>query len=267
MDISLIIGLVGGAALMIISMALGGSISAFWNVSSVMITCGGALAALMVNFPFQELARVGGILKVAFMNKSQNPLQIIQVLVEYAEVSRREGLLALEEKSQDLDDPFLQKGIQLVVDGTDPELVRNILEIELSYMEERHSSGAEIFEKFGAYLPAFGMVGTLIGLILMLREIEDPSSLGVGMAVALITTLYGAVLANLVFLPIAGNLRVKSAEEVLVKEIMIEGILSIRAGENPRIVEEKLNAFLPRIREMHGGEAYARMAEEVSSSA
>lgn len=267
MDISLFLGLIIGTALMIGSIVLSGPLSAFWSLSSVMITIGGSFAALLVHFPMEELARLGSILKVAIMNQEHDPHTIIETLVRFAEVSRREGLLALEERAQELDDPFLQKGIQLVVDGTDPDLVRSILEIELTYMEERHEVGQDMFSQLGAYSPAFGMSGTLIGLIIMLQELNDPGNLGTGMAVALITTLYGAVLANLVFLPIAGKLKLKHDKEILTREIMIEGILSIRAGENPRIVEEKLNAFLPRYSKVARGEALESVVEEVRTSA
>ncbi|NLL41740.1 MAG: motility protein A, partial [Firmicutes bacterium] len=169
---------------------------------------------------------------------------MIDILVDFAETSRREGLLALEEKAQAIDEPFLQKGIQLVVDGTDAELVRNILEIELIFLEERHRLGQKIFEQMGALSPAYGMIGTLIGLIAMLGALDNPDQIGMGMAVALITTLYGSVASNLIFLPLAGKLGIKSDEEILLKQVMIEGILSIQAGENPRIVEEKLKSFL-----------------------
>lgn len=267
MDVSLVLGLLIGIGLLIGSIVVQGPLGAFLDLSSVMITIGGSIAALMVNFPLAELARIWAIFKIALANQEHDPHEIIETLVRFAEVSRREGLLALEERSQELDDPFLQKGIQLVVDGTDPELVRSILEFELAYMEERHDVGRQMFEQLGAYSPAFGMIGTLIGLIMMLQQLDDPSSLGGGMAVALSTTLYGVVLANLVFLPIAGKLKIKSDKEILIKEIMIEGILSIRAGENPRIVEEKLKAFLPRYRIIAHGETYEQVVEEVRTSA
>lgn len=267
MDLSLILGLVLGFGLLITSIALSGNVGAYWDVQSVMITLGGSMAAVMVNFSLKDLANVGQVLKVLLTNRESNPQEIIATIVRFAEISRREGLLALEERAQELDEPFLQRGIQLVVDGTDPELVRGILEIELSYMEERHEVSQRIFEQMGAYCPAFGMTGTLIGLIMMLQKLDDPSTLGIGMAVALITTLYGVILANLVFLPIADRLRLKNDKEVLVKEIMIEGILSIRAGENPRIVEEKLNAFLPRYRKVSQGQAMDHATEEVSTGA
>ncbi len=202
---------------------------------------GGTFAAIMINFSMgQVLSVFPPLLRVAFSQKATNNLGVIETLVEFAETSRREGLLALEEKAMALNEPFLEKGIQLVVDGTDAELVRSILEIELAFLEERHRLGQRIFEQMGGALaPAFGMIGTLIGLIAMLGDLDDPDQIGMGMAVALITTLYGgAVAANLVFIPVAGKLRLKSDEEILIKQVMIEGILSIQAGENPRIVEE-----------------------------
>lgn len=246
MDITSLLGLTVGFGLLIGSIMMDGSLAKFWSPQGLMITLGGTLAAIFVNFPLRDIMNIGSVLKVVFRQEERDPYEIIEIIVGFAEISRREGLLALEERAQDVNEDFLQKGIQLVVDGTDPELVRSILEFELSYLEERHEKGQEIFEQMGAFAPAFGMIGTLIGLIIMLQEINDPDSIGAGMAVALITTFYGSLLANLVFLPIAGKLRVKSANERLLKEIMIEGILSIRAGENPRIVEEKLQAFLPR---------------------
>ncbi len=265
MDVTSLIGLAFGTALLIGSIMMDGSIMHFWSPQSLMITLGGTFAAIFVNFPLQDILNIGNVFKVIFKKNDHDPYEIIDIIVSFAEISRREGLLALEERAREVNEDFLQKGIQLVVDGTDPELVRSILEFELSYLEERHEKGQEIFEQMGAYAPAFGMIGTLIGLIIMLQEIDDPTSIGAGMAVALITTFYGAVLANLVFLPIAGKLRVKNADERLLKEIMIEGILSIRAGENPRIVEEKLQAFLSKKRKRT--QTSDDVSEDVTASA
>jgi len=245
MDLATLFGITLGTGLIIGSIMLGGDVNIFWSVSGVMIVFGGTVASTLVSFPLKQVIGVMPLVRVAFSNKVNDGVEIIRTLVDFAESSRREGLLALEEKAQNLDEPFLKKGIQLVVDGTDAELVRNILEIELAFLEQRHRSGQKVFELMGNMAPAFGMIGTLIGLIQMLGDLSDPDQIGMGMAVALLTTLYGAVVANLVFLPIAGKLKVKSDEEVLMKEVMIEGILSIQAGENPRIVEEKLKAFLP----------------------
>jgi chemotaxis protein MotA len=167
------------------------------------------------------------------------------MIVTFSEKARREGLLALEDDLDELDDEFLRKGIQLVVDGTDPEIIRNIMETELNHMESRHATGIKVFEDWGIFAPAFGMIGTLIGLILMLANIEDKSAIGPGMSTALITTLYGAILANLVFIPVANKLTTVNNQEILIREIMIEGTLSIQSGDNPRIVKEKLVSFLP----------------------
>ena len=198
-----------------------------------MITLGGTIASTFVYFKPSQVLGVIGLTRVALFSGNQSPRDAIRLLVHFAGKARREGLLALEEEAENLDDPFLKKGIRLVVDGTDPETVRQILDIEVTFLEERHQSGQQIFDHMGAMAPAFGMVGTLIGLIIMLGHMDDPSKIGPAMAVALITTFYGVVLANLVFIPIAGKLRVKSAEEVLLREVMIEGILSIQAGRIP----------------------------------
>ncbi len=249
MDTTTVVGLVAGSALMVWALIMGGTASAFYDFPSIMITFGGSIAATVISFPMSQLAQVGKVVAKAFTAKEMQPLQVIATLVSFAEKARREGLLALEEDSNELKDEFMKKGIQLVVDGTDPELVRDILQTELSFIEDRHKSGAAIFDTMGALAPAFGMIGTIIGLIQMLKTLDDPSSIGGGMATALVTTFYGAVAANFVFIPIANKLRNRSAGEILVKEVMIEGILSIQAGDNPRIVEEKLKVFLaPKLR-------------------
>ncbi len=234
----------------------GGVFSAFVNIPSVAIVVGGTVAALFVQYPLSAILSLPKVAKHAFVSKTWSPTELINLMVGFAQKARREGLLALEEEAAQVDDEFLKKGIQLVVDGTDPELVRNILEVELNFLEERHKVGQGMFYMMGATAPGFGMIGTLIGLIIMLGELDKPETVGPAMAVALITTLYGSVLSNLVFNPIAGKLAARSADEVLVKEVIIEGILSIQAGENPRIVEEKLKAFLsPANRTIHGSES------------
>lgn len=244
MDISTILGLVSGVILLIIGMATDGSVAAFWDLSSIFITIGGSFAAMLVNFPLSQFGRAIKAVKWAFFTRHYSAPEVISRLVGYAEKARREGLLALEDELENADE-FLRKGIQLVVDGTDPELVKNILEIEISFVENRHQTNRAFFESWGALAPSFGMIGTLIGLIQMLRNLQDPNSIGSGMAKALVTTFYGSVMANLVFLPLAGKLRIRSEEEIIIRQVMVEGILSIQAGENPRIVEEKLKSFLP----------------------
>ncbi len=255
MDTTTIIGLASGSVLIVMALILGGSASAFVNVTAMLITFGGTFAATLVSYPTSQIVESGRILSKAFTSREPQPLGIIANLVSFAEKARREGLLALEDDANQLDDKFLKKGIQLVVDGTDPELVRDILQTEIAFLEDRHRAGWGVFETLGANAPAFGMIGTIIGLIQMLQTLDDPSKIGGGMATALVTTFYGALTANLVFIPIANKLKNRSKGEVLLKEVMVEGILSIQAGDNPRIVEEKLKVFLaPKLRQApHGG--------------
>ncbi len=246
MDIGTLLGLFGGVFFVLYGIiSAGSSVMAFWDTPSVVIVIGGSLAATIMAYPLEKFKKVVAITKSAFFNKSVSPISIIKELIELANVARREGLLALEEAGQKAEDEFLKKGIMLIVDGTDPELVRNILETELVFLEERHAEGRALYETLGKYGPAFGMVGTLIGLINMLGDLDDPSTLGPSMAVALITTLYGSLIANSFAGPMADKLKYKSKEEILVKEVVVEGLLSIQAGENPRIIEEKLKTFLP----------------------
>lgn len=245
MDIASLLGLIVGFGFVIFGINLSGSVGAFIHVPSLAIVLGGTVAATMTSFPLKKMIGSIKVVKNAFVSKDHSPMGVIDKIIEIANVARKEGLLALEEAAENLDDEFLKKGILLIVDGTDPELVRNILETELSFLEDRHNEGQAIFETMGTFAPAFGMVGTLIGLINMLKDLEDPSSVGPNMSTALITTFYGSLFANLIFLPIANKLKGRSKEEVMVKELMVEGLLSIQAGENPRIIEEKLKTFLP----------------------
>lgn len=245
MDIATILGIIVGVVFVVGGILSDGSIADFWDVASILIVLGGTVAATLVAYPLKSVLEAVKIAGKAFRSQEEDPYEIIVQINTLANIARKEGLLALEEASEEINEEFLKKGTMLIVDGTDPELVKNLLETELSFVEERHGKGQGIFEAMGAYSPAFGMIGTLIGLINMLKKLDDPSSIGPSMAVALITTFYGSVLANLVFIPIANKLKLKSREEILRKEIMVEGLLSIQAGENPRIIEEKLKAFLP----------------------
>ncbi len=259
MNLSVVIGLALGVVLIGGAIVLGGNVIIFLSVQSIMIVLGGTIAGTMASFSFKELKKIPTLLNIIFTGSSIDVDNIIDILVGLAKKARKEGLLTLEQEIEDIDDPYLEKGVQLVVDGTEPELVKDIMETRLSYMEGRHSTGKSIFDKMGQLSPAFGMIGTLVGLIQMLSELDDPSKLGAGMATALITTLYGAFLANLFFIPLANKLKMISQEEVLVKELMIEGLLSIQAGENPRIIEEKLKAFLAQ---ESSGESESEAEEE-----
>lgn len=255
MDLATIIGLVLGLGFVLFGIVSGGSLLQFFDPASIMIVAGGTLGATLINYPLRDVIGVLKVVKKVFLHKEQSPVGIIETLVKFAETARREGILSLEQQAQSLDDDFLRNGINLAVDGTEPEYIKEIMITEIDYIGERHRFGAGIFDSMGMYAPAFGMVGTLIGLINMLANMSDPASIGPSMAVALITTLYGAGLANLIFLPIAGKLKARSETELLIKQLCIEGIMSIQSGDNPRIVESKLKAFIaPGLRTTVGPE-------------
>jgi len=244
MDISSIVGLAAGLTFIMIAIFSGGSFLLFFSLPSIMIVGGGTISATLLHYPLNEVLGVIKVVKKAFRHKEESPLEVIKTMVSFAETARREGILSLEQRAAEVDDDFLKSGINLAVDGTEPEYIKEIMNTEIDYIAERHKLGASVFESMGMYSPAFGMIGTLIGLIQMLDTMEDPSSIGPNMAVALITTLYGSFAANLIFLPIAGKLKTRSAGELLIKELCIQGIMAIQSGDNPRIVEGKLKAFI-----------------------
>lgn len=245
MDLATIGGLVAGIFFIITSILLNdGNIVRFGDAASVMITIGGTFAATLISYPLPDFIRSLKAVTLVFQNKQLNEGEIIKKIIELSNIARKEGLLALEEAAESIDDDFMKKGILLIVDGTDPELVRNILETEIIFIEGRHKYVQGFWAKIGEYGPAWGMIGTLIGLIKMLQNMSDPSTIGPAMSVALLTTLYGSTLANFLALPVANKMKVISEAEILLKEVAIEGLLSIQAGENPRVIEEKLKAFL-----------------------
>ncbi len=245
MDLTSLIGFLATWILVIASMAAGGNLGAYIDMPSVMITLGGAIGATVISNPGNRLKAVGGALKSVFISHAPDLIGMVQMIVSFAEKARREGLLSLEADVAEVESDFMRKAIQLVVDGTDPELVRAILDTEIGVFEDRHSANKTVFDNLAEFGPSFGMIGTLIGLIAMLGNLADVSALGPGMAVALITTMYGSMLANMFAIPTAKKLAARSAEEVKAMELMVEGILAIQAGENPRIVEEKLKVYLP----------------------
>lgn len=249
MDIASILGIVVGIVLVILGIITGdqgvSALNNFIDPMSAVITFGGTFTALLTmshSIPeyLSSLKSIVLILKTPSIDIPETIKQIIGL----SNTARKEGLLALEESASTLEDPFLKKGILLIVDGTDPELVRSILETELECIEERHSKKIGFWENLAAMGPAWGMIGTLIGLINMLKQLDDPAAIGPSMAVALITTLYGSLLANWIATPVANKLKANSEMEILMKEVMVEGLLSIQAGENPRVIEEKLKSFL-----------------------
>lgn len=250
MDLATLIGLVSGFILLFVTIVLGSSFWVFVNVPAIFCVFGGTLAALLVNFPMSNMMRVMAVVKNAFVVKETPTEAIVVRMIEFAIIARREGILALEGHVAGIEDEFMARSVQLAIDGTDPELIKDILTTEIAFMEDRHNMGVAVLEAAAVYGPAFGMIGTLIGLVQMLDKMTDPSEVGPAMAVAILTTLYGAIQANLVCLPLVGKLKVRTANELLQKEIVIEGILSIQSGDNPRVVEQKLKAFIdPSMRE------------------
>ncbi|MUM77220.1 motility protein A [Pseudodesulfovibrio sp. F-1] len=245
MDLGTVIGIVLSFGLVCSAILTGSSLIIFISVPSFLIVMGGTLGAALVNYPISYVIGLVGVVKNTFFSSMETPQEIIDRFKDYANRARREGILSLEPLIKEIDDEYMRKGLQLTVDGLEPQTIQEILETEISYLSERHATGADVVAVLGTLAPAMGMIGTVIGLVQMLQTMSDPSTIGPAMAVALLTTLYGALLANLVFNPMAGKLKARSKEEILLREMIMEGILSISKGENPRIIEEKLNSYLP----------------------
>lgn len=247
MDIASIIGLLLGTALLILSIAIapGASFGAFIDYPSIMVVLGGSVASILICFPLKSVLNTARVIKNVFFNRQEDFRGLIDQIVSLAETARRDGLLALEGRIEELSNAFVILGIQMAVDGTRPEVIEDILRTELSAVATRHRNGRNVLDQLGRFAPAFGMIGTLIGLIIMLGNMDDPAAIGPGMAVALITTLYGAIVANLVALPMAEKLNHINKHEMLIMEIIVRGIMGIQAGENPRVIEQKLNTFIP----------------------
>ena len=243
MDIATLLGIVGALGAITAAILMGGEMSMFVNAPGLMIVVGGTLAVTLVKFPLGLTLSAFGIALKAFIHKTQNPSQIIEQSIELANVARKEGLLGLE--NVEVGNEFLRKGIQLVVDGNAPELVHKMLSKDISLSIERNETGLSIFKAIGDVAPAMGMIGTLIGLVQMMSNMSDPKAIGPAMAVALLTTLYGAVIANTIALPIADKLAHRSNEERLNKSMILESISAIQEGLNPRMIEGLLNAYLP----------------------
>jgi len=246
MDIATVLGVVIATGLIITSIILGGgSFAAFFDAPSVMVVFGGAIAAAMISFPLRNFLSVFKVTMKVFLYKLDPVPQLIEEIVSLAETARRDGLLALESRLDDIQNPFIVLGIQMAVDGTRPEVMEDILRTELDAVATRHKDGKALLDCMGRFAPAFGMIGTLMGLVIMLGDMSDPSKIGAGMAVALLTTMYGAVASNVVFLPFAEKLGFTNKQELLAMEIIVRGIMAIQSGENPRVIEQKLNTFIP----------------------
>lgn len=244
MDIATIVGLLLGTGLVIGSILMGGSLTPFVNVPSLMITVGGSIAALLINFSLQTCLGAFKVVKKCFLVKLPGTSETIEQFAELAGIARRDGLIALEPEVEKMDDDFMIRGLEMVMGGVSKEEVVSVLETEIAYIEHRHEQGKKIVDATAAAAPAFGMIGTLIGLVQMLRNLDDPSQIGVGMATALLTTLYGALIANLFCLPLSGKLEARSKEEVMLRELMMSGLVSLVDGHPPRGVKERLLAYL-----------------------
>jgi chemotaxis protein MotA len=241
-----------GAAfgLMLMAILQGGPLTMFINIPSVLIVVGGTAGVAFVQYPARDLLDAVNVAKKTVLHKEASINDMIIQLMGFANKARKEGILALQSEMEKIDDEFLVKAMQMAVDGQEPDTLRGMLNTEIEYIQQRHEKGANIFISLGTISPAMGMVGTLIGLVQMLQTMDDPSAIGPAMAVALLTTFYGAVLANVMFLPMAGKLRLRSESEMLIKTLIIEGMQSILSGENPRIMEQKLHSFIaPKMRE------------------
>jgi len=247
MDVTTLFGIVLGLSALVAGILLeGGNLGMYVGVSTAVIIFGGTIGATVVCFPLKTLATVPSLLITAFTNQNYDIPEIIKLIVRFSERARREGILCLEAELANTNDEFLKYGLQLVIDGTDPSLVRDTLQTKLVFIAERHHSGAKVFEMAGGYSPTMGIIGTVLGLINVLSNISDPSKLSGAIALAFIATLYGILSANLIWLPISEKLKNKHKAEQLMREIMLEGVLCLQSGDNPRIVEQKLKAFLSK---------------------
>jgi chemotaxis protein MotA len=242
MDFTTLIGLVVGLGLVVGAIIMGGAIDVFINIPGMMIVVGGTLASILVAFPFEEVVQAFFAGIKVFASRKVAAKEVVNIMVKVAEISRREGLLALE--NVQTENMVLKKSCQLIADNADPELIRDTLTIEISAMKRRHKIGQDVFKRLAALAPSFGMIGTLIGLVQMLSRLDDPKMIGPAMAVAILTTFYGSLMATLIFLPIAGKLKARTLQETLHLEIIFEGAKSILENNNPRLVYEKLSSFI-----------------------
>jgi chemotaxis protein MotA len=248
MDIATIVGVLLGFMVITTAIVAGGGWQMFIHLPSLGITVGGMLCATLIHFSLPQFLGIFSVVKKTIVTKIPPPSELIQKMVNYTAINRRDGALALEQEISKIDDLFFIKGLRMLVDGQEAESMRDIMSLEIQNLQDRHSTGKKILEFMGAAAPAFGMIGTLIGLIQMLRNLDSPESIGGGMAVALLTTFYGALTANLVFLPLAGKLGIYSKAESTAMEMIAEGICAIAQGDNPTAVREKMQVFISQNR-------------------
>jgi chemotaxis protein MotA len=245
MEITTLGGIIAGIGLIVFGILESGDIMSFVNIPSIMIVFGGTLASTVISFPLSRLKSLFKVIGHAFRKPDIDLNDDLELVIQLAQTARRDGLLALEDAVDRIDNEFLKKGGRLLVDGCDPELIKAIMDTELDFLQERHAQGRAMLDAMAAYAPAYGMIGTLIGLINMLKNLSDADSLGPNMAVALVTTFYGVMIANLICLPLSRKLKSRSMKEFYQKQMFLEGLLAIQDGENPRIIREKLSAFIP----------------------
>ncbi|MGD2094427.1 MAG: MotA/TolQ/ExbB proton channel family protein [Phycisphaerales bacterium] len=248
MDIATIVGILLGFMVIISAIVAGGGWEIFIHIPSMAITIGGMLCATLIHFSLPQFLGIFSVIKKTIIAKIPSQSDLVQNMVNYAAINRRDGALALEQEIHKLSNSFFIKGLQMVVDGQDPEVIRDLMSMEVQHLQERHSTGKKILEFMGAAAPAFGMIGTLIGLVQMLRSLDSPDAIGGGMAVALLTTFYGALAANLIFIPLAGKLGIYSKAEIIAIEMIVEGICAVAQGDNPTVVREKMQAFISQSR-------------------
>lgn len=246
MDIATIIGVLLGFSVVVSAIVVGGGWQAFVNVPSLAIVVGGMLCATLIHFSLSQFLGIFSVIKKTVFAKISSPTELIQKMVNYAAINRRDGALALEQELNKLDDDFFVKGLQMLIDGQDVDTIREIMGLEIEKLRERHATGKKILEFMGSAAPAFGMIGTLIGLVQMLQNLSSPEQIGVGMATALLTTFYGAFSANLIFIPLAGKLGIYSQAETNSMEMVVEGVCAISEGESPTSIREKMYTFVSK---------------------
>lgn len=245
MDLGTVVGLVLTLALLFGAMAMGVGIGPYIDIPSVLIVFGGTTGVLLVGFKMEQMKNLSKIFMIAIKPPQEDVPELIKKMVEYSTKARRDGILALEADANSEENEFLKKGLSMAVDGNEPDTIRDLLEIDLDQTSARHGANAQIFEQMGGFSGAMGMIGTLIGLVAMLLNMADPSAIGPSMAVALLTTMYGAMIGNIIGGPVSNILGIRDADEVLAKTLILEGIMAIQAGDNPRTLEGKLLSFLP----------------------
>jgi chemotaxis protein MotA len=249
MDIATIVGILSATGLVLGAIFMGSGLNVFINIPALCIVVGGTIGVTLVAYPLKDFLSVIKVVQKAIFTKNISATELISKFTDFANKTRKEGILALESEIKEVTDEFLKKGVQLSIDGLEPQQIQNILDTEIDFVRDRHKLGADLFTSMGTFAPAMGMIGTLIGLVQMLQSMDDPSTIGPAMAVALLTTFYGSLMANICCMPIAGKLKTRSKEEMLTKEMTIQGIISLSNGDNPRILEQKLLAFLPPVKE------------------